>query len=392
MTYGAGHAQIIASVAETCQARGHDITILGLTTAHGQLVNQGFEPYGFRDLLEDGDEDALALGNLMSTRVLPHANVPAGETEAYLGLSYRELIYDHGVEEAAELFSRYGRQAFLPKRTIRRAILKYRPDVIVATNSPRAEQAAIEVAREFGIPSVVIVDLLLGFDIGRLQQGGYGDRVCVLTQQVGQRLHDLGRLSEEIVVTGNPAFDAMARPGAVAEANELRQQRGWEGKKVVLWGSQPEPKDANWGLSVALGLAAIFEKHPDWQLIVRPHPNERMDVAKLPSHVQVSTQAEEVAVILQAVDLTLVVSSTLGMQSACLGTPVVQLNLQVSAEPVSYVELGIAVGAGNIADCEQAISRIFSRSKYSPNGLPEVGRSSERVAEVIESLVPQPAP
>src|SRR5690606_24899318 len=70
-----------------------------------------------------------------------------------------ELEATHGVDEAARLFAEHGRQAFLPLRILEKIIDTLQPDAVVATNSPRAEQAAILTAHQRGLPTLVIDDL-----------------------------------------------------------------------------------------------------------------------------------------------------------------------------------------------------------------------------------------
>jgi hypothetical protein len=65
------------------------------------------------------------------------------ETVAYLGLSMADLIADVGPEEAELAYRQFGRQAFLPVRTLDRILRQVAPDLVVCTNSPRAERAAV---------------------------------------------------------------------------------------------------------------------------------------------------------------------------------------------------------------------------------------------------------
>ena len=54
-----------------------------------------------------------------------------------------------------------GRKAFKPTAAMARYLKKTRPDIVVATTSPRFELALLQAARHSGIPSLAIGDLFL---------------------------------------------------------------------------------------------------------------------------------------------------------------------------------------------------------------------------------------
>ena len=377
--YGGGHAQICASVGAELAARGHEVVYLGLTTAFGMLNRMGVPSFGFRDLVTSHDADALALGQSLLAQTNEHPDVAPGESVAYLGLSMLDLIASLGESRARDLYAQQGRQCLVPLTALRRAVDREQPDLILATNSPRAEQAALLVAQERGIPSVCVVDLLLGFDYPRVVQPGYGSRVCVLTEGVRQTLIAGGRPTDEVVVTGNPSFDVLASPAVL--------NRDFGGKKVVLWVSQPEPTNPRFGFDIAMALHAQFASHPDWQLVVRPHPNEHFPMDELPSGVQVSSQCEPLPAIIRAADAVVVVASTVGVQAVLLGKSLCVLDVPASSEPVAYVEMGLGHGA-KLDEAGAVIERILAGDVPTPTGLPEIGQASANVADVIESLVP----
>jgi hypothetical protein len=126
-------------------------------------------------------------------------------------------------------------------RTLQRIVTKLAPHLVVATNSPRAERAAIMAARSLDLPSVCLVDLFCLDEVKWIGAPGYADCICVLNESVRKFLIDAGRGPEQIVVTGNPAFDGLSNPAYKTAGQALRQHLQWNGKHVLLWPTQVEP-------------------------------------------------------------------------------------------------------------------------------------------------------
>lgn len=385
VSYGAGHAQIIAMVTHELVRRGHEVHILALTTAAGVFNRAGLPCFGFRDLICDDDVDARRWGRELVAGQPAHPDVPAGESEAYLGLSYAELVGALGEAGAAKSYAEQGRQCFLPLKAVGRAFDRVQPDAVLTTNSPRAEAAAVMVARKRGIPCTVVVDFLLGFDLDRLKSDGYGDRLCVLTGAVRERLVHLGRRPDEVIVTGNPTFDALADQHIAERAQGIRTQRGWENRKTALLISQPEPNRPTFGLDIAHEISQTFPN--DWRLVVRPHPNDRFTDADLSPGIDWNPLSDDLAASLMAVDAVIVIASTVGVQAALLGKPLCVLDVPAASEPVPFVEMGLGLPAVGTSEVSTVLKRIFAGERSDPRGLPSTGQATVRVADVAESSV-----
>ena len=143
VTYGGGHANIAIPVIHELTRRGWKVTALGATTAGPQLRAAGIPAVGYRDLLTPADGDAVSAGErLAPTSHDPASGIALEESVAYLGLSYQDLVGRIGADEAAARWSRWGRHALLPLGPMRRAIERWRPDVVVATSSPKSSSGS----------------------------------------------------------------------------------------------------------------------------------------------------------------------------------------------------------------------------------------------------------
>lgn len=241
VSYGGGHVKALLPVADRVRQLGIAQPVyLALTTAAAQVKRSSLPVLGFRDFLLPTDERAKAKGEELAAQ-LPLQAAEREESVAYLGLSYVEMEERLGREEAAEHYRRYGRQAFLPLGILKRVIGACRPELVVTTNSPRAERAAIETAGALGVPSVCLVDLLGIWERELLAQPGYASALCVLNEGVRRSLVNAGRPADDVHVTGNPAFDTLNDPAMKALGLGLREQLGWDALHVCLYASSPEP-------------------------------------------------------------------------------------------------------------------------------------------------------
>jgi len=395
--YGAGHVNMLVPlILKALSEPRFEVTVLGLTTAGAVLQRNGIPYIGFKDLIKDDDHMALEYGKQLVASVPAGGSVPYEETVAYMGLSFNDLVSRHGLEQAQALYQRKGRQAFLPISILERLFDWIQPQMLVSTNSPRAERAAFMVARERKVPSVCIVGLFARHEVEWIGEPAFGSRICVLSQSVKQFIQSAGRYEHEVIVTGNPALDRLARRSLTDEAESFRCQKGWEGKKVILWASQPEPEkhpftdakaDPRLPRRVDRVLLQVAEHHPDWQVVIRYHPGEMVDPAHWPKQAYVSTAQDDLATLLKSVDVVVTMTSTVGLEGLLLGKPLVTIDQSVFREDAPYAQMGLARGVDDLDDLEPALVETLSGSWQPQEKLPEVGMATDRIFRIIEELL-----
>lgn len=206
VAYGGGHVAMLAPIWKALEANGYRTVFLALTTAQEYLSRLNIPYIGFRDLPSSDDIDVLRYGEMLAKELLD-GKISNEETISYLGQSFRDLVLQFGERQAENIYREYGRHGFLPTHTLKQAIQMIAPDVVVTTNAPRSERAAIIAAGECGIPSVCVVDLYPSKEIDWLCQRGFAQKICVLNNSVKEILVANGRPAADVVVTGNPAFD-----------------------------------------------------------------------------------------------------------------------------------------------------------------------------------------
>lgn len=386
VTYGGGHVNMLVPLILEHRNRypEHRITVLGLTTAGAVLDAHGIPNIGFRHLLRPEDTEAMEIGKKL-TQNMTHPKVPYEESCAYLGLSFMDLQNRYGKKTALSMYKEKGRSSFFPLTIMKRFFEQEKPDLVIATNSPRAERAAMETARSMKIPSICIIDLFATLESEWIATEGYGSKVCVLNESVKNFLVKLGRRRNDIVITGNPAFDKLADTSLKKKGDLYRSAQGWgRGDKVILWASQQEPGNESLPREIETRLFDLIDSHPDWHLIVRFHPNEQFSYESTPERVKISKN-EELETVLSAVDLVIILTSTVGLEAAIMGKPVISLDISVATPNAPFSKMGISKGINNLKELEETILSLLQSNQYQINYKP--GNSVDRIMNVIESMI-----
>ncbi len=364
VAYGGGHIQAIVPVAHALQARGYKISVFAVTTAIAVAEAESLPHFSYSDLPQAEHEDVLREGARLAAAFPPNGPVPFEETRAYLGINFMDLVQQHGSDEAHVLYEAAGRQNFSPITTMTDCLQYLRPKLVVATNSPRSEQAALQAAGNLGLPSLCIVDMFALQEIAWLKTPGFSTKVCVLNEGVRDMFLREGRPADEIVITGNPAFDGIHDPTVIHAGRELRQMRGWNSERfTVLYASTPEPArhpftgeagDPTLPHRVEQRLREIFKERQDLELVLRRHPSEDQNIEP-GDRIYTSSRSEDVNALIHAVDLVVVTCSTVGLQAYLAGVPMVSVECSVISKDAPYGDFGMSRKVLSIEALEAAL-------------------------------------
>jgi hypothetical protein len=397
VTYGGGHVNMLVPVIKELQKRlDLDLVVMGLTTAKAVLESNDISCIGFKDLLKDNNDYAREWGEKLVNRDAVHNLVSYEESIAYMGLSYVEMEHRLGAESANNSYKEKGRAAFLPINVLEEFLHDVKPDLVVTTISPRAEEAAVYASRNIGVPCICLVDLFAIPSLKRASQLSYADRVCVISDDVKNLMVSFGRDAQSIVVTGNPAFDKLRDSEINQKVEQLRMKKKWEGKKVILWASQIEPNKFHNGIKGNSSLPLEIERElidfttamDDFHLVIRPHPNESYEREHNNPCVEICDNDIPLNVLLKAVDIVVIMTSTIGLEARLLGTPVVSVDLSVFSNDTPYSKLKISTGVSSLSDLGDALLNVLNNNnKDTVLGFPEVGKYTKNVVSVINEFV-----
>lgn len=398
VTYGGGHVAMIVPLALRARELGLCApVVLALTTAAPVVRAAGLETLGFKDFLLPQDEVWLEVGRQL-VKQLPSEPVDAEESAAYLGLSYADLVHEHGDELAAATYDKSGRQAFLPVHFLQRVIGRLQPQLVCATNSPRAEQAALLAAGQLGVAAACVVDLFAVDEKRWIGKRGFADRICVLNENVRQSLLEMERQPCEVLVTGNPAFDRLFEPAAAAGAAAVRERLGAGGRRILLWASQHEPAHHPWRAEagdptlpgrVLRHLIDYVHSHEGWLLAVRPHPSELPPQLPVSDQVVLTGSDWPLTALLHVCDAVCTLTSTVGLEAHLIGKPVIQVSGSMFEDAAPFGAMGVATTV-QLGMLGAALDALPAQGTASAHIVPEF--STDRVLAVLQQLADQPRP
>lgn len=383
---------MLAPVAKRLRADGLDVEFLALTTAQPYLAQQCISWIGYSDFPEAGDPGIRRLGEDLAAH-LPDGPVSKDESVAYLGINYQELVTTHGAEAAQELYRTQGRQAFLPTRTMGRLVDRTNPRLVITTNSPRSELALLRAAHHKGIPSIALLDMFGLHEVKWLGTPTSATRVGVINEHVRRFFIDAGCSPEQVMVTGNPAFDSVNAPDTIAAGRDWRERHGISAdQKLILWASQPEPQthpftgehgDPALPRRIEKELRRIVASQAGWHLLVRYHPSETVDFVP-GERVIFSPTSEALHPLLHAADTVVVMTSTVGLEAHLAGASVIAIEMSVIAPDAPFSRFGMARAVADLSELQGALQ--IETALRRPGG----GRSDascDKVVALVKDLL-----
>lgn len=408
VTYGGGHVGMVLPVIRELEVLlpGVDCALMALTTGHLRAKAVRPDALGYKDFLHLVDADAARRWGERLSEGNTSPDVPADETIAYLGINYLDLIAQHGEAGAAERYREQGRYGFRPLHFMRAVMDALQPDAVVATNSPRSERAALDVAGERGLPAIGMVDLFgLDSDTYVLHEPKPA-WTCVISDVVRQRLIARGFPPGGVVVTGNPAFDGLQAADNQRKADAFLAERGWQHLKPVLFAGHWEPQ-AHPATPVPAGQAlpreieAVLREHvrqrEDLALIVRYHPSDWTQYPRLPDEPRIhfsEPPREPIHPLILASQAVVVQTSTVGLESAVGGKPVISIeNSPASHIWFSLAQLGVATPCATPANLPQVLDTVLAGGgSRGHNAYRSDGVAAAHVARVVSDALESASP
>lgn len=403
VSYGGGHIGMVLPVIRELQSLlpGADCRLMALTTGHPRAKAVRPDTLGYRDFLHLVDASAARIWGERLSEGNTSPDVPQEETIAYLGINYLDLIAQHGAAGAADLYREKGRYGFRPLHFMRRVIDALRPDAVVATNSPRSERTALDVAGELGMPAVGMVDLF-GLDNDTyVRHEPHPAWTCVISEGVRQRLIAQGFSAGRVVVTGNPAFDGLFSAENHSKAQQFLAEHGWRDLKPVLFAGHREPQThpatpVPAGQALPREIEAVLRDcvraRANLALTVRYHPSDWTLYPRLPDEPRIhfsEPPREPIHPLILASQAVVVQTSTVGLESAVGGKAVISIESSPSAHLwFSLARLGVATPCATPTDLPAVLDAVLrGHGKTTDPTYQSDGRAARRVAEVVRNAL-----
>lgn len=299
---------------------------------------------------------------------------------------------------------------------IKRIIESKKPDVVAMADETRAfGRALYHVCKSNRIPTVGIQHGVISVGLRCKHSKGeisddIGPNICPIADRTAvYGLKDREFLmqnfypKEKVVVTGSQRYDVLVHAKKIFNKSKTCKRLDLdENKKIVTLFTSTDSKQEDTALLKAVFKAAV--QFPELQLVIKTHPHKGKD----PVYGEVAKEFNSKALIirdintfelLNATDIVLVYSSTVGFEAMILDKPVIMINLSGQPDKVPYAESGAALGVYDEKDLAPAIKNILNdkkikdklkkgRSKFVLEATyKKDGMASKRIAGLIESRI-----
>ena len=278
----------------------------------------------------------------------------------------------------------------------RQIIESIRPQLVVVGNDRWwLGQSFVNAARDLGVPSLWVQDGIPSDSPVYFWMTA--DRMAASGDWLPRVLTRHGIAPERCKVTGQPRYDRLLEMARSLDRVSVRARLGLDqAAKYALVATQPLQSPA-YAREVVESLLQV----PDLKILLRPHPSQPHDelaavAAAMPQDRMSFRPADSVFDLLAACDLMVNQFSTVTIEAAILGRPVITANFSGLPDPVPYARFGLSTAAESMADIATLARRILDGEAQgfhaTEEGLrlfvgPRDGRSAQRVADLIAEML-----
>ena len=381
--YGGGHVKIIAPIYQYLHSL-YNIKILALTSATDYLDELNIPYFTLSDFTNLLQPEVITLGTeLVKDLMIESSSTKYEQSIAYLGISFNDLIRQHGVQKATSLYKENGRSVFYPKESLKIIINKINPDLLLTTNAPRSERASLDAAKDLNILTLCINDnLWISGGAIDIIKNNLADKICVLSDEVKNELIKYDS-SVKIEVTGTPVFDSL---------KEIKGKKS--GKLTILLADCDLPEthplypgssaDPLFGHNIRDELNFLAQENL-WDVIFRPHPNQNIDYSNY-KNIQISHSAESLHDVLKNIDVVITAISTVGIEAKVIGLGLVSLEGTIYGSKNSYYRLGLSTPVYQSSDLKNAILLEYKKKNSKQYDLYE-GNSIHNISKCINDML-----
>jgi len=320
--YGAAHVEMLWPLIPPLRATS-EVVLIGINTAQNYLINRQTHFIGIPELVSllGIEEEVRVWGEQAVSITTEPLSLSSSNSIAYLGLNLHDLALQFGRDKAIQMYLEQGRKCFYPIHFARALLNHYQPDLVLATSAPRLERAVVEAAGLHSIPSFVVVDQYPTHEMEWLRSPAFGCQLAVLNSKVKESIVQAGRPANDIVVTGNPAYDGLERVKNTPREQPVKivfLSQSENNLSAVASGETPMVQ------TVLKELLEGAEQH-DWAVIYRPHPNELVLDLFHPRLTINAPNSTSLIESLTGASVVVTATSTAGIQALLAGIPLVQL-------------------------------------------------------------------
>lgn len=289
-------------------------------------------------------------------------------------------------------------------------------------NKDVIEQTLTLAARVTGIKSLAVLDFWASYSL-RFNDIYTGerfkflpDKIAIMDQIAQQAMLDEGLDKERLVVTGNPHFDGLpnkARNFTEDKIQATRQKVGLSADLLLLYAGNAFKKERKalgyWDLDIIDLINETMEVLPEEQgrkvgVAVKLHPRvPDDDLASIDQYIKRNSEGMiklvrniGVQELVLASDLTLISTSTVGIEAAYMRKPCISVQPGLKGKDLLIIsEEGIIPVGYTIEDCKALIKKAILDSEYRVRLLERAsdfrtnGKATERVTKLLYRMLKQ---
>jgi hypothetical protein len=378
--YGGGHMKsLIPIIKVLSEDTRYNVITLALTTGILDCIQNKLTYITYQNFIE-GNRLAIRYGKVLTNHI-KNDLLPHGESIAYMGLSYLDLVTRIGKKNAKAQYIKAGRHAFLQYTVAEKILNEIQPDILVSTSSPKTERALLELASRRKIKTISLLDL---FGLGCVWYNEYYcDKICVISKKSKDEFSKHHRISKDkIVVTGNTNFDQK-----ILKTTKHHIQ-------TILFATQPiletcaftgKKQDVNISSKVYEYLCKTLKQLKNYKLKVRFHPNEVPFELSDDEHLDYNNNLDDT---LKETNILITYHSSVTLQAWLAGIKVINLNILPSSYLTPYSKYGYSYGINNLKDLNAMIHKVGLNDKKIDihNELKIPNNPVERIINVIKNI------
>lgn len=370
LSYGGAHPYLLLPIINKMEREGYTIRIVSFTSGIQIYKEFGYRAISAKDVVTKSDHRILKYGKLLYEDMVKNQQkiFDIEETIAYLGLSFIDYVDSIGdFKTAYNQYKKLGRSNLLPLTLIKRIFKLISPDMLVTTNSPRAERAAIQYALSVNIPSLQITDLFCNYERYPLN----ATAICVVNKVAQNNLiHDYSINSSKIHITGSPDFDKFIHLRKKLSHNKiitLKNKLGlkekekylfWNDQKTIITGTSKSIFERNIKTTLEnLNSLNKITNQLGYKLIVKSHSSQNQEdfLNWCEENHAVFASNTQLIDYLSVSDIVMGISSTILINAYNLGKPIVLLN---QTQEESFLPISNYKGVREIKNLSQLSEAI----------------------------------
>lgn len=359
-SYGGSHIKTLEPILNELIIRGHECVYMPQTAAIISIQTK-IKTISFMDYVDKKDNLIIEYGKKLAEKHHNSRVMEYDRSVLYLGTLFKELVDQSGEEIAWKKYNKYGLRVCNPIKYMLNVIGQEKPDFVIATNAPRMERALLNAAVLNKIKNICVVDFQGLRSIDWLASSKSCDAIAVNAQITIDKLIEKGRKSSDIYLTGSPLFENINKN--IESAKKWRTENKLDDKKIIFFADQPDYKLIDLPLKIRIKLHEICQKN-NLVLITRFHPSLKRNEKKFPNEL-ISKNSQPVEEIVNACDLCITMTSTVGWMAILANKPTVIVNMSSTSSFLKITDKEGASVVNSIEEIEGSILTLLNENLIS---------------------------